>query len=132
MKESASPQLDDEILALERAALVRWCQGDPSGYLEICADDIVYFDPFIERRIDGLAALRTYYESLRGKISAPRWEILDPLVQHSGNIAVLTFHFVSGGGSEGGLRWNSSETYRHGSEGWRLIHSHWSFAQSKR
>jgi len=29
-----------------------------------------------------------------GKISAPRWEILDPLVQHSGNIAVLTFHFV--------------------------------------
>jgi ketosteroid isomerase-like protein len=132
VKESASPQLDDEILALERAALVRWCQGDPSGYLEICADDIVYFDPFIERRIDGLAALRTYYESLRGKISAPRWEILDPLVQHSGNIAVLTFHFVSGGGSEGGLRWTSSETYRHGSEGWRLIHSHWSFAQSKR
>ncbi len=47
----------EELIALERRALERWCRGDPSGFLEIAAPDIVYFDPFVERRIDGLPAL---------------------------------------------------------------------------
>ena len=33
------------VLAMERAALDRWCQGDPSGFLEITAPEVVYFDP---------------------------------------------------------------------------------------
>jgi len=45
------------LLALENAALVRWCAGDPSGFLEICSDDVVYFDPFLEQRLDGIVAL---------------------------------------------------------------------------
>jgi hypothetical protein len=57
-----------ELLLLERAALKRWCKGDPSGFLELCAKDVVYFDPFLDQRLDGLPALTAYYESLRGKI----------------------------------------------------------------
>jgi hypothetical protein len=68
------------LLALENAALVRWCTGDPSGFLEICAADVVYFDPFLEQRLDGIAALTRYYEALRGKISAERFEIRNPPV----------------------------------------------------
>jgi len=37
---------------------------DPSGCLERSASDIVYFDPFIERRIDGLEALSAYFHDL--------------------------------------------------------------------
>ena len=40
-----------EILALERAALDRWGQGDPDGYLEISAPDVNYFDRSEERRV---------------------------------------------------------------------------------
>jgi hypothetical protein len=37
----------EEVINLERNALERWGQGDPDGYLEISAPDVVYFDPFV-------------------------------------------------------------------------------------
>jgi hypothetical protein len=40
------------IIEMEKAALDRWAKGDPSGFLEIYAPDIVYFDPSLERRLD--------------------------------------------------------------------------------
>ncbi len=89
----------DEILTLERRALDRWCRGDPWGFLEASASDVVYFDPFLDKRLDGLAALTRYYEGIRGKISADRWELLDPLVQRAGDMAVLTFNFASWSGT---------------------------------
>ena len=115
-----------EIIAMERAALVRWCDGDPSGFLEISASEVVYFDPFVERRIDGLAALTEYYESLRGTVSADRFEIIDPCVQQVGNCAVLTFNFVSWSGAAE-YRWNCTEVYRRNGDGPRIIQTHWSF-----
>ena len=74
-----------EIIGMERAALDRWGTGDPSGYLEICAPDVVYFDPFLERRIDGLAGLTAHYDGIRGKIRIDRYELLNPLVQQDGS-----------------------------------------------
>ena len=53
---------------MERTALERWGRGDPKGFLEISARDVSYFDPFTERRLDGLAALRTLYDSIRGNV----------------------------------------------------------------
>jgi len=50
-----------EIVALETAALERWLSGDPSGFLEISDEDVVYFDPFLARRLDGRAALTAYH-----------------------------------------------------------------------
>jgi ketosteroid isomerase-like protein len=123
-------QTEDEIVALERAALVRWCSGDPSGFLEICAPDVVYFDPFTARRLDGLDALTPYYEAIRGKVRAARFEILNPLVQRVGDLAVLTFNFVSYGGNEDAFRWNCTEAYRRSGGQWRIIQTHWSFTEA--
>jgi ketosteroid isomerase-like protein len=119
--------MDDEIVALERAALVRWCSGDPSGFLELCADDVVYFDPFLDRRMDGRDRLAAYYEGQRGVVSATRFEIVNPLVQRVGDAAVLTFNLVSYGGDEDELRWNCTEVYRRSGEGWLIVATHWSF-----
>jgi len=127
--ESQDKAIAQTIIELERAALVRWCSGDPSGYLEITAPDVVYFDPFIERRLDGLESLSDYYERLRGKISAERFEILHPAVQRSGDMAVLTFNFVSYGAHHFELRWNCTEVYRRDADSWRIIQSHWSFTK---
>ena len=63
-------------------------QGDPSGFLEISADDVVYFDPFLEKRLDGLPALTACYESICGKVSARQSELLNPHIQVEGNAAV--------------------------------------------
>jgi ketosteroid isomerase-like protein len=127
MTSSHSDPIVQKLLELENAALVRWCNGDPSGFLEISAPDVVYFDPFIEQRIDGLASLSQYYESIRGKVAADRFEILNPAVQRSSDLAVLTFNFVSYGANKFELRWNCTEVYRREAAGWRIIQTHWSF-----
>jgi ketosteroid isomerase-like protein len=113
------------IIALERAALDRWGKGDPSGFLEICAPDVVYFDPYIPKRIDGLDALTRYYESIRGQVQVDRFELLNPIVQQNRDVAVLTFNYVSYTGSSES-RWNCTEVYRQDSGVWRIIQTHWS------
>lgn len=126
------PDIDDarQILALERAALNRWGKGDPDGFLEISDPEVVYFDPFQPRRVDGLPALRALYEELRGKVRIERDEIVDPRVQVHGEVAVLTFRFNSHG-SESEMRWNTTEIYRRTAAGWRIVHSHWSLTQPR-
>jgi len=116
------------VIDLEKAALARWCNGDPSGFLELSAPEVVYFDPFVPGRLDGWDKLSAYYEDIRGKISAPRHEMIDPHVIEIGNVAVLTFRFVSYGGSEGNeMRWNCTEVYSKAAEHWQIVQTHWSF-----
>ena len=119
-------EITAEIIALESAALERWGNGDPSGFLEICASDVVYFDPYQEKRIDGLDALAQFYKSIWGMVDFDRFELLNPLVQVSGDFAVLTFNFVSyAGDSES--RWNCTEAYRYAENRWQIIQTHWSY-----
>ncbi len=118
------------IIRMERAALDRWAKGDPDGFLEITDPEVVYFDPFQPRRLNGIEELRKLYAGLRGKFRIDRYEIVDPKVQVSGDIAVLTFNFVPHG-SEGEMRWNATEVYRRRGGQWRIIHTHWSLTQPK-
>jgi ketosteroid isomerase-like protein len=115
-----------EIIDLERAALARWCDGDPDGFLEISAADVVYFDPFIDRRLDGLARLTDYYEALRGTVRATSFELRDPKVTLAGDAAVLAFNFESTGDGGEVTLWNCTEAYRRDPAGWRIIATHWS------
>lgn len=127
MSASDDDRVAAEIVAMETAALKRWLAGDPSGFLEISDEDVVYFDPFLERRLDGLAALTTYYESLRGKIRAPRFELVDPKVQRFAEAAALTFNFVSWSESCEATRWNCTEVYARRAGAWKIVQTHWSF-----
>lgn len=117
------------IIAMERAALERWSNGDPSGFIEICADDVVYFDPFQQRRLNGIEELRALYESIRGQVSISRFELIDPLVQSGSDMAVLTFNYVAEGTNEVTSRWNCTEAFRRTDAGWRIIQTHWSFTR---
>ncbi len=114
------------IIDMEKAALSRWGNGDPSGFLEISAPGVVYFDPYIERRIDGLEALSKYYEAIRGKIHIDRFELMNPKVLVIGDAAVLTFNYISHTGQESD-RWNCTEVYRQLEGQWRIIQTHWSY-----
>jgi hypothetical protein len=113
------------IIALERGALERWGKGDPLGFVEIAAADITYFDPMIERRIDGRPAFARYMEGIKGKVQLDRFDLLNPKVELSGDLAVLSFNYVSHRG-DATSRWNSTEVYRRSPECWSLLHSHWS------
>lgn len=123
----------DNIIALERAALDRWGKSDPGAYLEIYAPEITYFDPITPHRIDGLDAMKAYYEPFTGKIKVDRYDMLDARVQAWGETAVLSFQLISYGkktpdGPEITLaRWNSTAVYRHTEAGWKTVHAHWSY-----
>ena len=121
-------QITETLIALESAALERWGKGDPSGFLEICAPDVVYFDPYLEKRIDGVNALTQYYKGLWGQVRFDRFELLNPCVQIGGELAVLTFNYASYTGDKKS-RWNCTEVYRQSEGGWKIIQTHWSYTR---
>lgn len=115
------------IIAMETAALEEWNKGNPTPFLEIMAKDITYFDPFTERRFDGIEKMTEFYESLRGKGSVDKQEMINPLVQATDNMAILTYNLESH--SKGKIyRWNCTEVYRlEEDDKWKIAHNHWSF-----
>jgi uncharacterized protein (TIGR02246 family) len=124
----------EEIIAAERSALDRWGNGDPQGFLEIYAPDVTYFDPFGERRVDGLSAMKALLAPMAGKIKVDRYDMLNPKVQRHGDVAVLTYNLVdyskqADGSEKAIMRWNSTAVFRRIDGKWRTIHSHWSFVK---
>lgn len=121
----------ETIIAIERQALDRWGRGDPQGFLESYAADVTYFDPFQPRRVDGRETMIALYAPLAGQVRIPRYEMLNPLVQQQGDMAVLSYNLVSHTtdslGAPRAVRWNSSTVYRRTAGAWKMIHSHWSF-----
>jgi ketosteroid isomerase-like protein len=122
----------DTIIAMEKAALDRWGKGDPQGYLQIMDKDLTYFDPFQEKRLDGLEAMKEFIKPFTGRIKVDRFDMLNPKIQRDGNMALLTFNLLSYVKQQDGTekivaRWNSSEVYRKIDGQWKIIHSHWSY-----
>jgi hypothetical protein len=122
------PEVASLLVEMETVALRRWGAGDPDGYLEICDAEVTYFDPLIERRLNGLDELARYYDRIRGLVHIDRFELVEPKVVVGENLAVLSFNFHSEGGNDR-YRWNCTEVYRHGSAGWRIVQTHWSWVQ---
>jgi|WetSurMetagenome_2_1015567.scaffolds.fasta_scaffold269567_2 ketosteroid isomerase-like protein len=115
------------IIAIERAALDRSDKGDPEGFLEISDADVVYFDPFLDAPLLGIDALRDYYHRIFDN-EQRAGEMVNPRVQVVAGVAVLTFNYASRLERSGRItRWNSTEVYRKTGDGWRIIHTHWSF-----
>jgi ketosteroid isomerase-like protein len=123
----------EAIVALERAALDRWGKGDPQGYLETYAPEITYFDPYQERRVDGLAAMRQLLAPIAGMVKVDRYEMIGAKVQRHGDVAVLSYNLVSHARRPSGdpvvVRWNSTAVYARLGGQWKIIHSHWSYTR---
>jgi len=85
-------RLLDELVALERSALDHWIRLDPEGYLDLQAPEVTYFDPFTERRVDGLDAMQLRLapmKKMKPPFTDPRYDMIDPKVQRHGDVALL-------------------------------------------
>src|SRR5688572_26152092 len=125
--QTTNADLSATIIGLEKSALDKWNQCDPNGYLDLSADDVVYFDPFTEQRLDGLETLKKYYDSIKEQMHVSKYEMFRPKVQTANEMAVLTFNLFS---YEGDFiyKWNCTEVYRLEKNGqWKIIQTHWSF-----
>ena len=131
---TAEQPVANELIAVERKALERWGKGDPDGFLSIYADEVTYFSPTEERLVEGRAAMTVLLAPIRGKVKIHRWEMLNPKVQHHGDVAVLTYQIVNyerlqDGTERPTTRWNSTAVFRQIGGTWRTIHSHFSYTK---
>jgi ketosteroid isomerase-like protein len=127
LSQPTNTDISETIIALEKRALEKWNHGDPSGYLDLSADDVTYFDPSLEQRLDGLDNLKKYYEPIKGQVNVSRYEMLNPKVAATKNMAVLTFNLNSYKGDKV-FKWNCTEVYRLEPDGlWKIVQTHWSF-----
>lgn len=123
-------EIAETIIKMEVSALERWNNGDPSGFLEISDEDVVYFDPMTEMRIDGLKNLTELYESIRGKIYVDGYKMLNPKVQIFDRMAVLTYNLESHIENKV-IKWNCTEVYQLAKDNkWRIIQTHWSLTKA--
>lgn len=133
---ASDEEIAETIIAMEKAALDRWGNGDVDGFLEIIAADYTYFDPSLDQRIDGYDGIKKHYDRFRGRIKTDRYELIDPKVQVAGDMAVLTFNLKSYSKGPDGTEqqknhWHSTEVYRRIDGQWKLISTHWSFTRSR-
>lgn len=116
----------ETVIALEKAAMDAWHNGDPSLFIELYSEDFTYFDPAQEARLDGRDRIEEMYESMRGKFKSDGYEMLNPVVQSSPEMAVLTYNIHT---HLGGQVWkeNCTSVYRlEGNNRWKIIHCHFS------
>ncbi|NDV83328.1 DUF4440 domain-containing protein [Bacteroides sp. 51] len=126
-KNTPNDALANKIIGMEKAALEEWNKGNPDGFLQIYAQDYTYFDPYLKKRVDGFNAIKELYDGIKGQVSADKYEMVDPVVQLTENIAVLTFNLYSYSG-EKLYQWNCTEVYKlQPNKEWKIIHTHWSY-----
>jgi len=126
-----SQTAEQAVLAQERRALDHWAAGHPSRFADVDADDGTYSDDIgAHKRIDGIAGLRGYMESLEGKIPPHRYEVVDPKVQVYGDTAVLTLRYHPSDADGNPLQaWKATSVYRRMRNEWRRVHAHWSMVK---
>jgi hypothetical protein bfra3_15523 len=117
------------IIALEEQALKLWNNGNPDGFIELSSDDVVYIDPAFENKLEGKKFLEAYYNNVRGKIKIDSYKMINPTVQVSTDIAVLTYNYEAHRDGQV-FRMNCTEVYKLiPSDQWKIIHTHWSFVR---
>jgi len=115
------------IIALEKQALELWNNGNPDGFIELSADDVVYVDPAFENKLEGKKALEEYYNTIRGKVKIDLYRMINPIVQLSSDVAVLIYDYEAQRNGQV-FRMHCTEVYKSGvSDQWKIIHTHWSF-----
>ena len=126
--------MDNDILLLEKAAMHRWRNGDPLGFVELSAEDILYVDPGLSKPIQGLEAYRAYMKQLEGKVHYQKSEFIGAKVVTVGDAALLTYNYrssvlTSQGKVSSQTPWNTTEVYFRREGEWKTVHTHWSFVK---
>lgn len=116
-----------KILTHLQAVSERFYNKDPLAYTELLAEDVTYFAPITPGRVEGKQAVQALFAPFQGKLSVPRFEILNSKLQLYGDIGIFTYN-LNEYGTDGAVatRWNSTEVYRRFGDKWQAVHAHWS------
>jgi len=125
--------VEKTIIAKEKQLLDEWGKGHTMIFPNNSSAEITYFDPSLEKRLDGLQAFSELCKSAEGKFTIDKYEMVDPKVQVYGEIAILSYNLVDYSKTPQGVEqkflWNSTEVYHREGSDWGIVHSHWSFTK---
>lgn len=121
------------LFSLEENAMEHWRNGDPMKWAEISADEVTYVDPGLTSPIVGLENYTQYLRQIEGRIHYDRSEFIDPRILLTDEAALLTYNYRSSSvNSTSSTQWNTTEVYARTVEGWKIIHTHWSYVNHTR
>jgi len=130
---NAHQSVEELIIAKEKMILDEWGKGHTMIFHKNSAAEITYFDPSLEKRINGIQEFAELLKPIENKFTIEKYEMLDPKVQVHGDVAVLSYNLVDYSknpqGEEQKFLWNSTEVYKKMNDDWKIIHSHWSFTK---
>ncbi|MCD8471890.1 MAG: nuclear transport factor 2 family protein [Parabacteroides chartae] len=115
--------ISETIIALEKEAMQAWIKGDPTPFLELYSKDFSYFDPDQQLRLDGSIRLKICTKVCGGTVLMDNFEMINPLVQLSDSMAVLSYNLNIYLGEK---LWeeNFTSVYRLEDDQWKVIHCH--------
>ncbi len=116
------------VLSLERQVMDGWLNGNPDSLIALSDPDITYFHSILDKRLDGIKAVKDLYEGYRGRPLYDSYKMVDPKVQAAGDLAILTYQLETHNGDLTRY-WNATVVYQKKQEGWRIIHTHWSLTK---
>ena len=119
-----------ELIADSEAELdVYYGESDPAPYVEKYADDITYFDPWADGKLEGRTVASEHLLAFTGTIPMVQYEIVNPDVELENDTAIFTFEIdVFDLDGVQLLTWNVTEVYRDAEGDREMIHAHFGVA----
>ena len=129
MNEQALPTQDEAravIWGKITAANDKWAAGDPMGFTECAAPDIIWSDDLgAQNRVTGYEGLRTYLEAFKGQIPPHKHVLIDPVFQFYDDIVIISYRYQGTFEEEAGAPWKVTSVYRYEDGDWLSVHENW-------
>lgn len=104
----------------------KWAAGDPMGFIECAAKDIIWSDDLgAQNRVIGYDALNTYLEGFKGQIPPHQHELIEPVFQFYDDIVIVSYRYRGTFEGEPASPWKVTSVYRYADGDWLSVHENW-------
>jgi len=125
-----SDEAKTAIMEKIKSACERWASGDPMGFLECVAQDIIWIDDLgAQIPINGKETLGKYLENFKGQIPPHKHELLDPVFQFYGEIVIVNYRYQGTSDGAPDDPWKTTSVYRYIDGDWLSVHENWSLVK---
>ncbi|MDX9772406.1 MAG: nuclear transport factor 2 family protein [Bacteroidales bacterium] len=104
----------------------RWAAGDPMGFLEYAAKDIIWSDDLgAQNRVIGYDSLKTYLEAFKGQVPPHQHELIEPVFQIYDDIVIVSYRYQGILEGESLPPWKVTSVFRYADGEWLSVHENW-------
>jgi hypothetical protein len=127
--EQAMPTQDEARTAIWQkitAANDKWAAGDPMGFTECAAPDIIWSDDLgAQNRVIGYEALNSYLVAFKGQIPPHQHVLIDPVFQFYDDVVIVSYRYQGTFEGEAAAPWKVTSVYRYADGDWLSVHENW-------